>query len=538
MKKIPLVMKVWAGAEPHDMDYITRSIPSLLASRLPETLEVVIYDDASPSEPLQTYLRDVARRDPRVRVIRGSENKGPNRGQQDIYQQIVDDYPDTPYYLNVDDDVIYHRDWMTHLVAAQQHCRAMGLNGIFTALNMPYRPPHGVLKSDGRTYLLKWKQPALNWLISRDLYEDVGPFSDEGIAYDTVYSHWMRLKHYAVICLAPSYVQNIGLLGAYATDDTTTSCDFVGDGEERSQAAAWLDAARYTARRLPARARRGLDRTADRVAPVRWGTEFVHEGRTRDGASVAMFSFDDAARLGWDLHAAARRVEAVQQADPDGAAGIVALRSNRAGLPVWVECDWEFSPNVRECAALNLAPTLLPPAELFKTLLQQLVGLHDRAVAHNKIRQDNVYRTADGRGARLAWLGAEPCPGVDLSVDASADSLARLSGTLNRWATPATRETCAARYLESLAPEIIRGEPASLRADVFAAAAVAVLSAVPPIDTLATLTQYRARWNGGASLARASMGDPHVQAVLARCLATDPLTRPADARETLRALAR
>lgn len=528
-------MKVWAGSELHDMDYITRSIPSLLASRLPDSLEVVIYDDASPSEALQTYLQDVARRDPRVRVIRGSENKGPNRGQQDIYRQIVDEYPDTPYYLNVDDDVVYHRDWLDQLVTAQQRCRALGLNGIFTALNMPYRPPHGVLESGGRTYLLKWKQPALNWLIPRDLYEEVGPFRDEGIAYDTVYSHWMRLKHYAVICLTPSYVQNIGLLGAYATDDTTTSCDFVGAGAGRSRVFTWLDAARYTARRLPARARRCLDHTADRVAPVRWGSEFVHEGRTRDGRSVAMFSFDDAARMGWDPHAAARRVEAVQQADPD--TGIVALRRNRAELPVWVECDWTFSPNLRECAALKLARPL-SPTELFTTVLRQLVALHARDIAHNKIRQDNVYRTADHGGVRLTWLGTEPCPGITLATEPSANTtLARLSGALNRWATPATRETCTARYLESLAPEIIRGEFATPRADVFAAAAVAVLSAMPPIDTLDQLKQVRACWESGGGLAECAVGGARVDALLARCLATDPLKRPADAREALRALA-
>lgn len=529
MTKIPLVMKAWAGTEPHDLDYITRSIPSLLASRLPPAIEVVIYDDASPSVELQRYLADTARRDPRVRIIRGEENKGPNRGQQDVYAQIADDYPNAPCFINVDDDVVYHRDWLTELFAAQRACGALGFTGVFTALNMPYRRPHAVLKSAGRTYLLKWKQPALNWLIPRDLYRDVGPFRDEGIAYDTVYSHWMRLKHYAVVCLAPSYVQNIGLLGAYATDDTTTSCDFVGEGAGRPRAAAWVDAARYHLRRVPARARRALDRTADRVAPVRWGSEFVHEGLARDGRSVAMYSFDDAARLGWDRQRAADRVDAVREADPAGAAGIVALRRNRAGVPVWVECDWRFAPTLRERAALALAPAP-DGGDVFIALLRQLAPLHAHGVAHNKLRQDNVYCAPDGT-VRLAWLGTEPCPGIALGADAETE--ARLSGALNRWATPATRVACAVHYLESVAPEVLRGEAATPRADLFAAAAVAMLAAAPPVEGWAQWQQVRARWASGEASGTSTWSNPQAWAVAKRCLATDPHLRPADARAAL-----
>jgi hypothetical protein len=301
-------------------------------------------------------------------VIRGNENKGPNRGQQDLYSHIVEAYPDTSYYVNVDDDVIYHREWMDHLLAARHRCTAIGLNGVFTALNMPYRRPHAVLKTEDQTCLLKWKQPALNWLIPRDVYEDVGPFQDEGIAYDTVYSHWMRLKHYSVICLKPSYVQNIGLLGAYATDDTTTSRDFVGEGVGRSRIERWVDAVGYTARRVPDMARRCVDRAAHQVAPVRWGSEFVHEARARSGASVAMFSFEDAIRLGWDQGDAARRVREVQDADPGGAAAIIDVRENRAGTPVWVECEWTFSPNLRELGALSLARPVPPPETIHQPM--------------------------------------------------------------------------------------------------------------------------------------------------------------------------
>ena len=533
MTRIPLVMKVWAGNEPHDMTYITRSIPSLLASRLPPGVEIVIYDDASPCRALQRYLAAVAERDPRVRVVRGDENKGPNLAQQDLFTRIADDYADAPCFINVDDDVVYHRDWLTHLADAWARCEALGLSGVFTALNMPYRCPHAVLRAAGRTYLIKWKQPALNWLIPRGVYTDIGPFRDEGIAYDTVYSHWMRLKHYAVICLCPSYVQNIGLLGAYATDDTTTSCDFVGEGAGRVRTAGWIDKARYRLRRLPADARRLLDPAADQIAPVRWGTEFVHEGRTRGGQSIAMFSFDDAVRLGWDREAAARRVETVRDTDPGGAAAILALRRNRGGTPVWVECDWSFAPNLRECRALSLgaAPR---GAALFTSLLEQLAPLHARGVTHNKVRQDNVYVSHDRQQARLAWLGTEPCPGVPLGADATTG--ARLSGALNRWATPATRETCAVRYLEAVAPELLHGDTATPRSDVFAAAAVTLLGAAEPVETWARWREVRARW-ASARGADGNLDDPRVRALLPRCLASDPRSRPADAREALRLLA-
>lgn len=537
MNKIPLVMKVWAGVEPHDMNYITRSIPSLLSSRLPGGLEVIIYDDCSPSPDLQIFLRKIASRDSRVRVIRGEVNKGPNLGQQDIYEQIVDEYPDAPYFVNVDDDVVYHRDWMTHLLVAQRDCQHIGLSGVFTALNMPYRGAHATLTMQGRQYLLKWKQPALNWLIPREVYEAVGPFRDEGIAYDTVYSHWMRLKHIPVVCLRPSYVQNIGLLGAYASDDTTTSCDFVGEGEGSSPYAHLGHDARYILRRLPGKVRGLFDELAHQVAPVRWGAEFVHEGVTRTGESVAMFSFDDAARLGWDRHAAANRVLEVQLADWGGASGIRALHRNRQGMPVWVECRWTFSPNLREVAMLDLGHRAPSPEVVFRALVQQLIPLHDKRIVHNKIRQDNVYSDGSEQGVRLTWLGTEPCPGVCLSgPEGRQNAIDLLSGALNRWALPAIREGYAARYLESLAPEVTRGEPATLQSDMFSVAAVAMLCTMAPIRNLDQLASVRARWAQDVSTELAIIQDSRARAVMEQCLSESPEKRPASASVAARLL--
>lgn len=536
MKKIPLVMKVWAGSEPHDMEYISRSIPSLLASHLPENLEVIIYDDCSPNAELREFLKSIARRDARVRIIHGTENKGPNLGQQDIYRQITGEYPDAPYFVNVDDDVVYHRDWLTRLLAAQNNCRRLGLNGVFTALNMPYRKEHAVLMTEGERYLLKWKQPALNWLIPRDLYEEVGPFRDEGIAYDTVYSHWMRLRSRPVICMTPSHVQNIGLLGAYATDDTTTCRDFVGEGAGDPRLLRLGRSARFTVSRLPDKMRRALDQAATPVSPIRWGAAFVHEGKGRNGESVAMFSFDDAVRMGWDKHAAARRVIEVQQAGMPEAAAILALRTNRQGEPVWVEVRWRFAPHLRELATLGISPGMPAPETIFHALIRQLVPMHDKRVAHNKIRQENVYLSEDGADILLLWLGTEPCPGVSLANPNNAGTLAMLSGALNRWALPETREACAAQYLESLAPEVIRGQPATPAADLFSAAAVVALGLCAPITTLDQFAQIRGRWEQGVFTELDRIRDATARSVVQQCLATDPAARPAHAREAARLL--
>lgn len=536
MRKIPLVMKVWAGSEPHDMEYISRSIPSLLASHLPENLEVIIYDDCSPNVGLREFLKAIAKRDARVRIIHGTENKGPNLGQQDIYRQIVDEYPDAPYYVNVDDDVVYHRDWLTRLLAAESNCRRLGLNGVFTALNMPYRKEHAVLMTQGERYLLKWKQPALNWLIPRDLYEDVGPFHDEGIAYDTVYSHWMRLKNHPVICMTPSHVQNIGLLGAYATDDTTTCRDFMGEGKGDSRLIRLGRSVHFTLRRLPDRLRHALDEAATPISPIRWGTEFVHEGMGHSGESVAMFSFDDAVRLGWDKHAAARRVIEVQQAGVPDAAAILALRTNRQGVPVWVEVRWRFAPNLRELATLDLPHRMPEPEAIFSALIRQLIPMHDKRVAHNKIRQDNVYLSDDGADIHLVWLGTEPCPGISFAEQDSALTVGMLSGALNRWALQETREACAARYLESVAPEVARGQPATPASDVFSAAAVVALGLCAPIKTLDQLAQIRHRWAQGVFTDLDQIKDAAARSVIKQCLATDPAMRPGNAHQAAQLL--
>jgi hypothetical protein len=76
--------------------------------------------------------------------------------------------------------------------------------------------------------LLKERQAALNWLLPREVYEEVGPFRDTGVAYDTDYTNRLIAHGLPVICMRPSYVQNIGYHGAYQNSDALAAPDFVG----------------------------------------------------------------------------------------------------------------------------------------------------------------------------------------------------------------------------------------------------------------------------------------------------------------------
>jgi hypothetical protein len=159
-----------------------------------------------------------------------------------------------------------------------------------------------------------------------------------------------------------------------------------------------------------------------------------------------------------------------------------------------------------------------------------LIPLHAKRIVHNKVRQDNVYSDESEQGVRLTWLGTEPCPGVCLSGPEGRQTVIDLlSGALNRWALPAIRERFAARYLESLAPEVMCGEPATLQSDVFSVAAVGVLCAMAPIRDLDQLAAIRVRWARGDFTELAIIQDSRTRAVMEQCLGESPETRPANA---------
>ncbi len=224
----PILVKVWAGEHRHDLRYISRSLPSLLSSKLPDSARVILVDDCSPNPYIAPFLGRLARQYPIVEVRRNPQRLGPNKGHEYNVPLLWEQFPQAPFIVCCDDDVIYHPGWLQRLIQVYHEARESGLAGVFTALNVPVRSSYGAVSLPTSQVLLKERQMALNWLVPREVYDKVGPFRDVGVAYDTDYCNRMAKLGLPVICLKPSYVQNIGYHGAYQIDDSLTAHDYVG----------------------------------------------------------------------------------------------------------------------------------------------------------------------------------------------------------------------------------------------------------------------------------------------------------------------
>jgi GT2 family glycosyltransferase len=224
----PIMVKVWAGHDRHDFRYLRRSLPSLLSSQLPDGARVIFINDRSLDPRVSPFLQRLASAHGNVEVWTNPQRLGPNKGQEYNVPLLAAKFPDAPYFMFCDDDVIYHPGWLQRLVRVYEEARGQGLRGVFAALNIPFRPHYEVRRLPTSEVLLKHRQPALNWLVPRDVYDEVGPFRDTDVAYDTDYGNRLIERGLPVICLRPSYVQNIGYHGAYQHDDTLTAPDYVG----------------------------------------------------------------------------------------------------------------------------------------------------------------------------------------------------------------------------------------------------------------------------------------------------------------------
>lgn len=200
----------------------------MLRSDLPENARVILIDDCSPNPQVKPFLEGLVASHPMVEIWDNPYNMGPNVGQAYNFPRVVDRFPEAPYFVLCDDDVIYHPGWLQRLIKVYTEAEAIGLRGIFSALNVPARPSYGAVRLPTSEVLLKERQMALNWLLPRPVYEAVGPFRVTGLAFDHDYGLRLKALDLPVICLKPSFVQNIGYHGAYQNDDSLTAHDYIG----------------------------------------------------------------------------------------------------------------------------------------------------------------------------------------------------------------------------------------------------------------------------------------------------------------------
>jgi serine/threonine protein kinase len=175
------------------------------------------------------------------------------------------------------------------LIKVYDEARRLGINGIFSAFNLPFRQHYETLRLSTSKVLLKWRQAASNWLLPREIYDKVGPFRDVGMAYDSDYTTRTRAYGFPIVCLAPSYVQNIGILGAYNNDWTNTAIDFVGERNRPAGSALVIHSFGQRVRRLLKGAKKDIKFGNYRIiAPLRAGCCWSYEAQNKAGASLVL----------------------------------------------------------------------------------------------------------------------------------------------------------------------------------------------------------------------------------------------------------
>ncbi len=535
MNRIPIVMKVWAGEQSHDFEYVSRSLPSLLNSDLPNGAEVVIFNDRSIDPRMAPFLDRIQKEDPRVRVIHNEVNKGPNKGQADAYAYVEQEYPDAICYMNVDDDVIYSRGWLTRLLDGKREIESLGMKGVFSAFNIPWRKAFAEFQTGTQMYLLKWKQPALNWLLPREVYEKIGPFMDEGIAYDTPYSHWLRLHGYPIFCLKPSCVQNIGIYGAYSIDDKTTAHDFVGEDGRGTGLTGLPQRLRWALTRAVAEFRNG-QRGQSIVAPIRWGSEWVYEAKGKDNKPVALFLINPEHAMGWEPHHIEARAQQMIQHQNRSPVAVHEVRYNSRGAAIGVDCLWAVYPTLRECRKYPHLGSGLNPWKLLHVLVRDVLPLHDRGIVHNKIRLENIFVDRANDDMYLAWYGTEPPVQKDLLKDPDR-AIATFGGAVDKRAARHVRERFATYYLETVAPEVCEGGQPTPQSDVYAIGAAVLLAHLPKDESaLSEMSRRREDWCMGHMTVFEERNSQRLRSILSQCVASNPTDRFKSAKELCHAL--
>ena len=525
--RVPIVIKTWAGDEKHDLKYIMKSLPSLLSSDLPDWVDVVIYDDFSSSTALKDYLSRLHKANEKIRVILGKTNLGPNGAQVAVYKYIDNEYPQAPFYINCDDDVIYHKKWLKMLLEAKNICDRKNIKGVFSALNMPFRKEIQRIKISEQLWgLLKYKQPALNWLIPKQIYNEIGGFVDEGIAYDTVFSHWLRLCGYSVICLKPSYVQNIGKIGAYSKDSTTTAEDFLNEKNICSNF-FYILWRKYVKKSYSYLTRKPIFFD---ISPIRWGADMVYQGEDRNGKKNAFCFSQDAMNWGWTQESYNKRVIGVRPLLIEEAMGINKIITNRKGDINTLCFRWEFLPNLRENKWLSEDKKCnLSIFSLLTQLTNTLCKFHKAGIVHNKIRLENIYLSRIEKSANLTWFGNELSDNFAFP-EAHKDILDIFSKALDQKANSTIKEKFATRFLETVAPEVIKGQRPSFQSDIFSLGALLLCYMDNDFEKISVWEKKRKNWyKGDFCIDRDNYPNDKLKEILLKCVAEDPKDRFRDA---------
>ena len=176
----------------------------------------------------------------------------------------------------------------------------------------------------------------------------------------------------------------------------------------------------------------------------------------------------------------------------------------------------EFLPGARDVATASKGLPLAEKVELLAQILHALTYLHRRGVLHRDLKPANILVLPTPSGARIKVLDF----GLAVANRYQQRGAAEVSGTLGY-----------------IAPELLWGNPATERADLYSLGAVTfeLLAERPAFRTQSETQLLMAALAENVPIANVDL-PPQLVAVLRRLLATDPKDRFASAEETLRAL--
>jgi cellulose synthase/poly-beta-1,6-N-acetylglucosamine synthase-like glycosyltransferase len=207
-------------------EYLGRMLEHLAASVLDNAI-VAIVDDASSSAATRDLIRHVSLGDvPVVRVFRT-----PHRGYsvhealRDGWDLLAGEYK-CRLLVNLDSDTVMKPEWLQRLVTVFRRERAAQGPLIVTGFNTRQ---HGVI-SDAPDFRVKSSIGGLNMCFDAELYRAVVRPNLRYEAASEVGWDWyvvreMRARGYPFLCVRPSVIQHVGIVGRFSRPDSHDVAD-------------------------------------------------------------------------------------------------------------------------------------------------------------------------------------------------------------------------------------------------------------------------------------------------------------------------